>query len=41
MLFSRTNIACLVALTLVTLTLLWFFLALTVAKRRMLMRIEN
>lgn len=40
-LFSRTNIACLVALTLVTLTLLWFFLALTVAKRRMLMRIEK
>lgn len=40
-LFSRTNIACLVVLTLVALTLLWFFLALTVAKRRMLMRIEK
>lgn len=40
-LFSRTNIACLVALTIVAITLLWFFLALTVAKRRMLMRIEK
>lgn len=40
-LFSRTNIACLVVLTLVAILLLWFFFGLAVAKRRMLMRIAK
>lgn len=41
MLFSRTNIACLVVLTIVAIMLLWFFFGLAVAKRRMLMRIAK
>lgn len=41
MLFSRTNIACLVVLTIVAILLLWFFFGLAVAKRRMLMRIAK
>ena len=41
MLFSRTNIACLVVLTIVAIVLLWFFFGLAVAKRRMLMRIAK
>lgn len=40
-LFSRTNIACLVVLTIVAIMLLWFFFGLAVAKRRMLMRIAK
>lgn len=40
-LFSRTNIACLVVLTIVAILLLWFFFGLAVAKRRMLMRIAK
>lgn len=40
-LFSRTNIACLVVLTIVAIVLLWFFFGLAVAKRRMLMRIAK
>lgn len=40
-LFSRSNIACLVVLTIVAIMLLWFFFGLAVAKRRMLMRIAK
>lgn len=40
-LFSRTNITCLVVLTIVAIVLLWFFFGLAVAKRRMLMRIAK
>lgn len=40
-LFSRTNIACLVVLTIVAIVLLWSFFGLAVAKRRMLMRIAK
>lgn len=40
-LFSRTNIACLVVLTIVAIVLLWSFFRLAVAKRRMLMRIAK